>query len=232
MKYFVLLAGYGEMPGWDEQTEEEQAEGMAKHEAFDVACADRPGGEILSAEQLGDGSMATTLRARGGETTVTDGSFAEAAEQIGGYCLLEAPDLDTVVELCRILPAYDIELRPVLELSGRRRRGNLLPLLILAVLLIRTYLRRRLAVEQPAVPAAVTTAIVVALLVGAAMALFVHPDPREYETATVSGGTTDVVSGWEGLTMIVLSATAVAVGWRLAEPSSRSAPIDWGRNAP
>lgn len=116
MKYFVLLAGYGEMPGWDELTAEEQEAGMAKHEAFDVACAERPGVEILSAEQLGDGSMATTLRTRGGESTVTDGPFAEAAEQIGGYYLLDAPDLDTVIELCRILPAYDIDLRPVLEM--------------------------------------------------------------------------------------------------------------------
>ncbi|MEZ5227927.1 MAG: hypothetical protein R2710_15020 [Acidimicrobiales bacterium] len=34
---------------------------------------------------------------------------------IGGYYLLDAPDLDTVIELCRILPAYDIDIRPVLD---------------------------------------------------------------------------------------------------------------------
>jgi len=70
-----------------------------------------------------------------------------------------------------------------------------------------------------------------ALLVGAEMALFVHLDPREYETATVSGGTTDVVSGWEGLTMLVLSAAAVAVGWRLAEPDPRQAAVPSGRKS-
>ena len=82
--------------------------------------------EILSGEALGDGSMATTLRTRGGEMTVTDGPFAEAAEQIGGYYLLEAPDLDTVIELCRILPAYDIDIRPVLDiaLTGPSRRST------------------------------------------------------------------------------------------------------------
>jgi hypothetical protein len=115
MKYFVLLAGYGELPSWDALTAEEQEAQMAKLGAFDEACADRPGVEILSSEALGDGSVATTLRTRGSEMTITDGPFAEAAEQIGGYYLLDAPDLDTVIELCRILPAYDIDIRPVLD---------------------------------------------------------------------------------------------------------------------
>ncbi len=117
MKYFVLLAGFGELPAWDELTAEEQGAQMAKFGAFDEACVARPGVEILSGEPLGDGSMATTLRTRGGEMTATDGPFAEAAEQIGGFYLLDAPDLDTVIELCRVLPAYDIDIRPVLAMS-------------------------------------------------------------------------------------------------------------------
>ncbi len=117
MKYFLLLAGYGEMTPWDELSDEEQAAHFAEHEAFGEACAARAGVEILGEEALGDGSMATTLRTRGGEMTITDGPFAEAAEQIGGYYLLDAPDLDTVVELCRFLPAYDIDIRPVPDMS-------------------------------------------------------------------------------------------------------------------
>lgn len=115
MKHFVLLAGYGEMPPWDQLTPDEQEAGMAQHVAFDEACEARPGVEIVSAEALTDGSMATTLRTRGGETTVTDGPFAEVAEHIGGYYVIDAPDLDTVIDLCQILPAYDIEIRPVLD---------------------------------------------------------------------------------------------------------------------
>ena len=115
MKYFVLLAGFGELPAWDELPAEEQEAQMAQLGAFDEACAALPGVEMLSGEPLGDGSMATTLRTRGGEMTITDGPFAEAAEQIGGYYLLDAPDLDTVIELCRVLPAYDIDIRPVLD---------------------------------------------------------------------------------------------------------------------
>lgn len=115
MKYFVLLAGYGDMPAWDELTAEEQEASMGKLMAFDEACAARPGVEMLGGEALGDGSMATTLRTRGGEMLVTDGPFAEAAEQIGGYYVIDAPDLDTVIDLCRELPAYDIDIRPVLD---------------------------------------------------------------------------------------------------------------------
>lgn len=117
MKYFVLLAGFGELPSWDQATAEQQEAQMADLDAFDEACAARPGVEILSAEALEDGTTATTLRTRGGEMTITDGPFAEAAEQIGGYYLLSAPDLDTVIELCGILPAYDIEIRPVPDMS-------------------------------------------------------------------------------------------------------------------
>ena len=114
MKYFVLLASYGDMPLWEDLTPQEQQDGMAQHGAFSDACADRAGVEIVSSEALSDSSLATTLRTRGGNMTITDGPFAEAAEQIGGYYLIDAPDLDTVIELCRILPAYDIEIRPVL----------------------------------------------------------------------------------------------------------------------
>lgn len=115
MKYFILLAGYGEMPLWDALSAEEQEASMVKLAAFDEACAARPGVELLGGEALADGSMATTLRTRGGAMTVTDGPFAEAAEQIGGYYVLDAPDLDSVIDLCRVLPAYDIEIRPVFD---------------------------------------------------------------------------------------------------------------------
>ena len=117
MKYFILLAGYGEMRPFDALTPDEQAADMAKHGEFAEACETRPGVQLLGSEALAEGSMATTLRTRGGELTITDGPFAEAAEHIGGYYLIEAPELDTVVELCRILPAYDIDIRPVLDVS-------------------------------------------------------------------------------------------------------------------
>jgi hypothetical protein len=117
MKYFLLLAGDGELPAFDQLSEDEQMAQLAKHDAFSEACAAKPGVEIVSGEPLGDGSTATTLRTRNGEMTVTDGPFAEAAEQIGGFYVLDAPDLDVVIELCRILPGYDIDIRPVPDMS-------------------------------------------------------------------------------------------------------------------
>ena len=117
MKYFILLASQGEMPAWDDQTPEQQEADMAKLQAFDDACAERAGVNITAADALGDGQMATTLRTRNGQFTITDGPFAEAAEQIGGFYVVDAPDLDTVIDLCRILPAYDIDIRPILDLG-------------------------------------------------------------------------------------------------------------------
>ena len=118
MKYFVLLAGSGELPLWDELTPEEQQAGMERHDEFGRACGAREGVEILAGEALGEGTTATTLRTgRSGEMTITDGPFAEAAEHVGGFYLLEAPDLDTVIELCRILPPYEIEIRPVVDVG-------------------------------------------------------------------------------------------------------------------
>ncbi len=117
MKYFVLLAGYGEVPPWEEMSAEEQEASLGKHVAFDEACAARPGLELLSGEALEPGSAALTMRTRGGELMITDGPFAETAEHIGGYYLLEAPDIQAVVEVCKVLPAYDIEIRPVVDMA-------------------------------------------------------------------------------------------------------------------
>ncbi len=118
MKYFLLLAGHDAETGpFDQLTPEQQEAEMGKHMEFSTACDTRDGVEILGGEALGDGSMATTMSFADGARTVTDGPFAEAAEQIGGYYVLEAPDLDTVIELCGVLPAYDIDIRPVLDMG-------------------------------------------------------------------------------------------------------------------
>ena len=117
MKYFVLLAGDGDVGPWEQLTPELQEATFAKFGEFDEACEKRPDVETLGGEALEDGSTATTLRTRGGELTITDGPFAEATEQIGGFYLIEAPDLDTITDLCRMLPAYDIEIRPVVDMG-------------------------------------------------------------------------------------------------------------------
>ncbi|WP_165368652.1 YciI family protein [Serinicoccus sediminis] len=115
MKYVILLMSEGEMPAWSALSEEEQQAGMARFEAFDAACRAREGVEILAGEALGAGDTATTVRTRGGERIVTDGPYAEAVEQLGGFYLLQAPDLDVVLDLLTVLPPYDIQVSPVVD---------------------------------------------------------------------------------------------------------------------
>lgn len=115
MKYLVLLIGDGELKPWSEHTDDEQAEVMTKFEAFDTACRDRDGVEILAGEALAGPSHATTVRTRAGRTTLTEGPYAEVIEAMGGFYLLEAPDLDVLVDLLRILPAYDMQVSPAVD---------------------------------------------------------------------------------------------------------------------
>lgn len=113
MKYVVLLMSMGEMPPWEELTAEQQAQAMQQHEDFGGACRDREGVQILAGEAL-DG-VPTVVRVRGGERQITDGPYAEAVEQLGGFYLVETPDRETLLELIELLPPYDIQLSPVGE---------------------------------------------------------------------------------------------------------------------
>ena len=56
-----------------------------------------------------------TIRTRGGTTTLTEGPYAEVIEQMGGFYLVEAPDLDVLLELLRILPPYDMQVSPAVD---------------------------------------------------------------------------------------------------------------------
>lgn len=113
MKFVVLLLGDGDVAPWAGMSEQEQAELMERFEAFDQACEAREGVQILSGEALAEGDAATTVRHSGGVRTLTDGPYAEAVEGLGGFYLLEAPDLDVVLELLQTLPPYDMQVSPV-----------------------------------------------------------------------------------------------------------------------
>ena len=115
MKYLVLLIGDGELKHWSEHDEEEQQAVMQRFEAFDAACRERDGVEILAGEALAGPAHATTIRTRGGTTTLTEGPYAEVIEQMGGFYLVEAPDLDVLLELLRILPPYDMQVSPAVD---------------------------------------------------------------------------------------------------------------------
>jgi len=78
-------------------------------------------GQYLGAGPLHSVATATSVRVREGKRIVTDGPFAETREQLGGYYLIEAKDLDEAIAIAeRIPPARigTIEIRPVMEISG------------------------------------------------------------------------------------------------------------------
>lgn len=113
MKYLLMLTGDGDVPAWSTLTPEEQAVLMARFEEFGAACAATPGVEILSGEALQPGDTATTIRRGSGSRVVTEGPYADIYEGLGGFYLMEVPDLDTLLTLSDVLPPYDMELRPI-----------------------------------------------------------------------------------------------------------------------
>ncbi|WP_300009111.1 YciI family protein [Pseudonocardia sp.] len=114
MKYMLLI--YGPAEGdWSEEAV--QAE-MNAYWAYEKAVADA--GVKLGSEALQPVSTATTVAVRAdGERVVTDGPFAEAREVLGGYYLLDVPDLDAALDWAARCPGSHngnrIEVRPVLE---------------------------------------------------------------------------------------------------------------------
>jgi len=78
-------------------------------------------GQYLDASPLHPVSTATSVRVRDGKRLVTDGPFAETREQLGGYYLIEAANLDEAIRIAeRVPPAQfgTIEIRPVMQIEG------------------------------------------------------------------------------------------------------------------
>jgi len=78
-------------------------------------------GQFLAAAPLQPVSLATSVRVREGKRLITDGPFAETREQLGGYYLVEAKDLNEAIDIAGRIPGArkgTVEIRPVVELSG------------------------------------------------------------------------------------------------------------------
>ena len=78
-------------------------------------------GKYLAAGPLHPTAMATSVRVRDGKRLITDGPFAETREQLGGYYLIEANDLDEAISIAEQIPVArfgTIEIRPVVEITG------------------------------------------------------------------------------------------------------------------
>ena len=112
MKYALLIYQDAEFERfWASASAEERAAVYAGFDAFAAAAGDR----IVEGHELALSGAATTVRKTDGEVVLSDGPFAEVAEQLGGYFIVEAADLDEVLGLVGALPDGTVEIRPVAE---------------------------------------------------------------------------------------------------------------------
>jgi hypothetical protein len=114
MKY--LLTIYADESRWAEATPEDGANLMAAYEAFGREASEA--GVLLGGEGLQPTPTATTVRVRDGERMLTDGPFAETREQLGGYYLIDCPNLDEAIGWAARIPDAangSIEVRPVMD---------------------------------------------------------------------------------------------------------------------
>ena len=113
MKYMLVLVA--EEGGWQDATPEQMQEEMGRWDAFTQEAKDR--GAFVAGEGLQESGTATTVRFNGGDTTVTDGPFAETKEQVGGFYLLECENLDEAIAWAKKVPLSGggIEVRPVMD---------------------------------------------------------------------------------------------------------------------
>ena len=84
-------------------------------------------GKYISAGPLHPVATATSVRVRNGKRLVTDGPFAETREQLGGFYLIDAKDLDEAMSIAERVPVATvgtIEIRPVLEIQGLPSQEN------------------------------------------------------------------------------------------------------------
>jgi hypothetical protein len=114
MKYMLLI--YADENAW---TETERADCYVESSA--LACQLQKEGRYLAASPLHSVTTATSVQIREGKRLVTDGPFAETREQLGGYFLIEAKDLDEAISVAGQIPGArkgTVEIRPIMEIAG------------------------------------------------------------------------------------------------------------------
>jgi len=117
MQYLLLL--YANEHGWDSLTPAQQQQGAAAYKAYTEAL--QKSGALKGSNRLQPTSTATTVRNENGKAQVLDGPYADTKEQLGGYYLIEAPDLDAAIAWANRCPGAGhgtIEVRPVWEMSA------------------------------------------------------------------------------------------------------------------
>src|ERR1700723_2452392 len=114
MKYMLLI--YADEQAWTEP-ERQQCYGESTKLAHDL----QEKGQFLATSPLQPVSTATTVRVREGKRLVTDGPFAETREQLGGFYMIEARNLDEAIDIAGRIPGArkgPVEIRPVVEIPN------------------------------------------------------------------------------------------------------------------
>jgi hypothetical protein len=112
MKYLLMIYENESVYGEDHDSPTVQAI-IERHQAFRATH----GALVQSGAGLRSTSAATTVRTQGGAQTIHDGPFAETKEQLGGFYLIDAPDLDAAIAAAKDVPVAadgSIEIRPLL----------------------------------------------------------------------------------------------------------------------
>ena len=114
MEYMLML--YVDEAGWPKLSKAEQEQGMAAYRAYSEAL--KKAGVYKSGSQLAPSAAARTIRLAQGKPQVLDGPYADAKEQVGGYYLIETPDLETAMTWAARCPTVGhgvVEVRQLLK---------------------------------------------------------------------------------------------------------------------
>ena len=114
MKYMLLIYQ-------DEKVLDDASMEACYNESMQLAQTLKSNGQLLGVSPLQPVAMATSVRVRDGKRLITDGPFAETREQLGGYFLVEAKDLDEAIGIAGRIPGArkgTVEIRPVVELAS------------------------------------------------------------------------------------------------------------------
>ncbi|HET6935330.1 MAG TPA: YciI family protein [Candidatus Angelobacter sp.] len=114
MKYMLLI--YADEQAWTEPERQ-----MCYGESVELTHQLKARGQYLGASPLQPVATATSVQVREGKRMVKDGPFAETREQLGGFFMVEARDLDEAISIAGRIPGArkgTVEIRPVVELPG------------------------------------------------------------------------------------------------------------------
>ena len=116
MKYMLMI--YGNEAARQAATPAQMGEVIAAYKAYTEALSQA--GVLLAVDRLQPSATATTVRLVSGKTEVLNGPYAETKEQLGGYYLIDVPDLDAALEWAKKMPNIGrgtMEVRPVVDFS-------------------------------------------------------------------------------------------------------------------